>query len=219
MAVDPSLGNPLDIAKPQADSTGYQGAIITEVGPVALLGTRYAYPALRSDTLIGYTDAAGDVIEKTKGGITQARYEPAADDIAVNHLGGTGPMVWVAVYNGSGSAIKQGAPVKRSLTIPAGFSLGQNVVEVCGNADSANEVLGVAQANIPDGYFAWVLAEGIGKVAAPAGVAAGIEVIPAAAGDTAAAVSQLTDISFAKLLAANTTLGDLVLAAVNCTAR
>tara|TARA_R110002167_G_scaffold18637_6_gene69615 strand:- start:313 stop:969 length:657 start_codon:yes stop_codon:yes gene_type:complete len=218
MPVDPSLGSPLDLALPAATSTGYTGAIITEIGPVALLGTRYTVPALRSDTLLGYTTAAGIVIEKTKGNLTQSRYTPAATDVAITHRGGTGPMIWVAVYNGSGFAIAQGAAVKRSLSVPTGFVLGQALVEVAINTDSANEVLGVAQYEIPDGYYAWVLAEGIGLVNGPAGVAAAVNLKPAAAGNTAAIAAD-TDVSFARLLAASATLSDLTLAEIHCPAR
>jgi hypothetical protein len=125
-----------------------------------------------TDRLLYYVDAAGDVIQEST-----LLYVPAATDVAVTVPEATGDQTWV--YVKAGEAISRG-----DVCLLVGAS--HDGVTVAAGASSASSVAGVAQHNIPNGSFGWLLVKGEGVAIAAGAVAAGEELIVGAAGELVA---------------------------------
>lgn len=146
---------------------------VSKGGPQAELGARVTMNAQSAtDRLLYYVDAAGDVIQEST-----LLYVPEATDIEVTVPEATGDQTWV--YVKAGEAISRG-----DVCLLVGAS--HDGVTVAAGASSASSVAGVAQHNIPNGSFGWLLVKGEGVAIAAAAVAAGEELIVGAAGELVA---------------------------------
>lgn len=146
---------------------------VSKGGPQAELGARVTMNAQSAtDRLLYYVDAAGDVIQEST-----LLYVPAATDVAVTVPEATGDQTWV--YVKAGEAIARGD----ICLLAAGGS--HDGVTVAAAAASASLVAGVAQHNIPNGSFGWLLVKGAGVASCGASVLVNGELIAGTGGDMA----------------------------------
>lgn len=118
--------------------------------------TQYGYLGAR--VVLGGSEAAEplfSVVTSTGALAGGPNYEPTSSDTQINKFANSGDMEWVYVFNDSGSTIERGAHVE------ADQSKGPFTVLVGGGA---KPTIGVAQFDIPDGYYAWALVRGKGYV-------------------------------------------------------
>lgn len=147
------------------------GTGVTKGGPNESLGsTVIANAESGSDRVLYYVDSGGDAIP-TSGPLYQA--EPT--DVPVLVPLNTGDQTWV--YVKAGAAISRG---DICLLAAAGTYDG---VTVAAAASSASLVAGVAQHNIPNGSFGWLLVKGAGIASCGGSVLVNGELIVSVGGD------------------------------------
>ena len=118
------------------------------------------------------------------------------------------------VFNGSGADLEQGVGVGKSLAATSETAIGGMSVVVASASFGADNVVGVPQYLIPNGYYGYVLVKGLGQVLSPATTAAGIRLIPGAG--VSAPAAALTNVSFARNLVLVGGSAALSLADIDC---
>lgn len=167
-------------------------------GQKHVLGTRVDFSQSSSNDVLAYVAtatppagfAAGDVVYGPGyANLTHINTQLAAGVIeAVTKPADTGGQTWLYVI--TNDAISRGQAVM--------LNLGGAGVYVVTQADEAGKVVGVAQWNIPQGSYGWVLCAGYGKVlVGTAGVTAGerLEITPAGSAED---VTALADVGFGR---------------------
>jgi len=174
-----------------ASASGALG--VSQGGPQAELGAKVTANAQDGSTrVLYYVDAAGDAI--TASG---PLYQPEATDVAVTVPEGSGDQTWAYVQVGA-VAITRGETVALVNVAPAivsGFPVPRHTSYggvLTGTAVAANMIAGVAQHNIPALHFGWILVKGVGIAKLDVTVAAGEELVAAAAGAFAGIVAPLS---------------------------
>ncbi len=146
---------------------------VTQGGPQAELGAVVTANAQATeDRTLYYVKGPTDPVIAERGDAIQASgplYQPEATDVPVLVPLNTGDQTWV--YVKAGAAISRG---DICLLTAVGTYDG---VTVAAGASSASKVAGVAQHNIPNGSFGWLLVKGAGIAACDGAVAAGNELI------------------------------------------
>jgi len=136
---------------------------LAEGAPPAPLGMKQRIPA----TATGFTH--GYVVTATGALAGSARFDSSnAYDPAVHSSFGLGAQegeqLWILVANpATGSTIARGTPVK---WVAAADSTNLFYIQACSGDEEMDQVIGVAQFDIPVGKAAYVLAYGVGKALA-----------------------------------------------------
>ena len=136
---------------------------LSEGAPPAPLGMKQRIPA----TATGFTH--GFVVTATGVLAGSARFDSSVTYDSTVHssfgLGAQeGEQLWILVANPStGSTIERGTPVK---WVAAADSTNLFYIQACAGGEEADQVIGVAQFDIPVGKAAYVLAYGVGKAVA-----------------------------------------------------
>jgi len=159
---------------------------VSKGGPQAELGARVTMNAQSAtDRLLYYVKGPLDPVVAERGDVIQEStllYVPAATDVAVEVPEGTGDQTWVYV--------KAGEDIARGDICLLATDASHDGVTVAGGASSASSVAGVAQHNIPNDSFGWLLVKGVGVALVDAAVvAAGAELIVGGGGDLEALAS------------------------------
>lgn len=133
------------------------------------LGQTVLIPASSDARILFYMNASGAPV----GGPSYKQYK-AATDVAYTKPAGSGESIWIYVQNDSGGTIQRGQTVKHKL----------DAEDWQVTTAGANEaVCGIAQYDIADGAYAYVLREGWGEALADAtGGAKGALLAPDASG-------------------------------------
>ena len=154
---------------------------VSKGGPQAELGARVTMNAQSgSDRVLYYVKGPLDPVVAERGDAIEASgplYQPEATDVAVLVPEGTGDQTWV--YVKAGAAISRG---DICLLSPGGSHDG---VTVAAGPASASLVAGVAQHNIPNDSFGWLLVKGAGVASCGASVLVNGELIVGGGGDMA----------------------------------
>ena len=154
---------------------------VSKGGPTETVGsTVIANAQAGSDRILYYVKGPADPVVADRGNAIASSgplYQAEPTDVAVTVPEGTGDQTWV--YVKAGAAIARG---DICLLATGGDYEG---VTVAAGAESASLVAGVAQHNIPDGSFGWLLVKGAGIASCGASVLVNGEVIVGAGGDLA----------------------------------
>jgi hypothetical protein len=129
---------------------------VSKGGPQAELGARVTMNAQSAtDRLLYYVKGPLDPVVAERGDVIQEStllYVPAATDVAVEVPEGTGDQTWVYV--------KAGEDIARGDICLLATGASHDGVTVATGASSASSVAGVAQHNIPNDSFGWLLVKG-----------------------------------------------------------
>ena len=143
---------------------------LTEGSPPAPLGMKQRIPATATGFTHGYVRNETSLPPGDRGKLEgSARFEFSKSfDPAVNSSFGLGAnegeQLWILVANpATGSTIERGTPVK---WVAAADSTNLFYIQACEGGEEMDQVIGVAQFQIPVGKAAYVLAYGVGKAVA-----------------------------------------------------
>lgn len=127
-------------------------------GPLTAVGTEVVIGATATDRTLFWVTSAGAI-----AGGPQYGPHAAATDVEVKQLANTGEMVWQYVFNDSAATIQRGAVVAMKAA-----TLTKNV-KAAPVDTQASRVVGVAQYDIADDEYGWILKKGVGEVLAGTG--------------------------------------------------